>query len=124
MAISTYLANKLLDHILQVASYGQPTVSVALSTTDPASVLTEPSGNNYARVTLSGKYSAASAKSSGNTGVITFPQASGSWGTITHFAIVDGSSNVLWSDALSVAKAVSTNDTLSFNAANLTLSFT
>lgn len=124
MAISTYLSNKILDHILQVASYAQPTVSLALSTTDPSVSLTEPSGNGYARVALSGKFSAASAKSSGNTAIISFPQASGSWGTITHFAIVDGSSNVLWSDALSVAKPVSAADTVSFNAANLTLQFT
>jgi hypothetical protein len=128
MPISTYAANKVLDHLLQVAAYAAPTVYLAASTTDPASVLTEPVGNNYSRVALSGKFSAASARSSSNTSLISFPQASGPWGTITHYALTDapgtGAGNIIWSGALSVSKDVTANDTLSFAISNLTMSFT
>lgn len=125
MAISTYLANELLDHILQVGAYSAPTVYLAASTTDPATTLTEPVGNNYSRVALSGKFSAAALKASANTALISFPQASGSWGTIAYFAVCDNPSggNVLWSGELLEHKAIGTNDTLSFAISNLTLSF-
>lgn len=54
---------------------------------------------------------------------ITFPQASGSWGTITHFGIFDAatSGNLLMHGALSASKTVGANDTFLFAAGDLNL---
>lgn len=118
-AISTYLANKLLDHVLKTASYTVPTnICVGLSTANPgdsAGALAEPSGNNYARVTLN-TWDAASSGATENTGAITFPTASGSWGTITYVAIFDASTsgNMLFYAALAVSQAVVSGNVVEF----------
>ena len=86
-SISNYLENELLDHILGTGAYTKPTVYVGLSTADPtddASGNAEPSGNAYARVAHSA-WDAATSRATENTGTCTFPQATGSWGTITHW---------------------------------------
>ncbi len=51
-----------------------------------------------------------------NAVAVTFPQATGSWGTITHFGFYDASTagNLWFWAALSASKAVATDDTASF----------
>jgi hypothetical protein len=51
-----------------------------------------------------------------NDVAITFPTASASWGTVTHFGVFDASTagNLLYWGALSVSKAVGSGDTASF----------
>jgi len=48
--------------------------------------------------------------------VITFPTASGSWGTITHFALFDAltTGNMLMSGALTASQAITTNQIARF----------
>lgn len=96
MSFADYLENKILDHITGKTAYTKPTAYIGLSTADPtddASGLAEPSGNNYSRVTTSGSdWSAASSGATSNATVLTFPEASGSWGTVTHFALFDATS--------------------------------
>lgn len=69
---------------------------IGLSTADPtddASGLAEPSGNAYARVEVPSSYWGDAASGSvANTTAITFPTATGSWGTVTHFATFDAAS--------------------------------
>jgi hypothetical protein len=105
-----------------------PTVYVGLSTTTPTMAggnITEPSGNNYARVaTAAGDWNAgtnADPSLLDNANAITFPQASGSWGTCTHFVLFDASSggNVLGYGALTTNKTPTTGDTPSFPAGSL-----
>lgn len=115
--LSNYLANELLDHVLNAAYTPAATVYVGLSTADPldsGAGLAEPSGNNYARVAVT--FAAASARRVTQTGDVTFPQASGAWGTVTHWAVFDASSsgNMLAHGALPVAKSVVANNTPSF----------
>lgn len=115
--LSNYLANELVDHVLNAAYTPVATVYVGLSTADPldsGAGLAEPSGNNYARVAVT--FGAASARRVTQSGVITFPQASGAWGTITHWAAFDAASsgNMLAHGALPVAKQVVANNTPSF----------
>lgn len=125
-SFANYLENKILDHILKTASYTVPTnIYFALSTADPTdagSGLAEPSGNGYARKTCN-VWNAASVGQTANTNAVTFDVATGSWGTISHFAAFDSLSggNMLFHGALSVAKAIATGDTASFAAGAVTI---
>lgn len=132
-SFSDYLENELLDHITGVGAYSAPaTVYVALSTADPTedgSGLAEPSGNNYARaeVTNSGtNWDTASSGATANKTAITFNTASGDWGTITHYAVMDASSsgNMLWYGTLTTSKTVGNGDTPKFNIGDLDLTLT
>lgn len=120
-AMSTYLANKLLDHFLKTAVYTQPSnLYVALSTANPGdtgSGIAEPSGNNYSR-TLCNSWVAASNGATYNTNAITTAIASGNWGTISHTAIFDASSggNMLWYGSISPSQAVGANDYMEWAA--------
>ena len=125
---SNYWENKILDHIFGKGSYTPPTIYVGLSTADPTdegSGLAEPSGNGYARVqTSASDWNAASNGSLDNASNITFAQATGIWGTITHFALFDTATagNMLAYGALSQSKAIGVSDTARFEAGDLQIS--
>lgn len=122
--LSDYLANKLLDHLLKNTAYTQPSnIYIAGSTanpTDAGSGLTEPSGNGYARK-LYNTWDAPSASHTQNTGAVTFATATGSWGTITHMAVMDAltTGNMLWHGALGASQAITTDDILEFEAGDI-----
>jgi len=124
-SFSDYSEDKILDHVVGKTSFTMPTAYVALSTADPkddASGMAEPSGGSYARVTTSGSdWNASSGGAISNANAITFPEATGSWGTITHFAIYDAASggNMLFHGSLSASKSVTSGDTISFAAGDL-----
>lgn len=125
-SISDHLENELLDHIFNAAYTPATTVFVGLSTADPLDTeagLAEPSGNGYERKPLT--FNAASSRSIDNSAQITFPQASGSWGELTHYAIFDAASdgNMLAHGSLSVAKTVSSGNTPSIGAGEIVISF-
>lgn len=121
MSFSNYLEAKLLDHITGKTSYTKPTAYIALSTANPDednSGIAEPVGNGYARVTTSDSdWDAASGGAVANAAAITFPTASGSWGTITHFAIFDADTdgNMLAYGALDSSEAITTDQTPRFS---------
>ena len=122
-SFGNYLENELLDHVLKVGSYTVPTnIYIALSTADPTDAGTgvaEPPANGYAR-TLCNVWNIASSGSTANTSDITFSQATGTWGTITHFAIFDGTAgNMLAHGALTASKTVGNGDTVKFSAGDL-----
>lgn len=125
---SDYWENKILDHIFGKGSYTPPTIYVGLSTTDPTddgSGLAEPSGNAYARVqTSASDWNTTSNGSLDNINDITFAQATGIWGTITHFALFDAATagNMLAHGALSQSKAIGESDTARFEAGDLDIS--
>lgn len=129
-SFADYVEDKILNHIVGKTAFTMPTAYVALSTADPkddASGIAEPSGNNYARVTTSGgDWNTASGGAIDNAGAITFNTASGSWGTITHFALYDALSggNMLGHGELDASQAVGSAETIKFAAGelNLTLS--
>jgi hypothetical protein len=112
--------NEILDHLFGKGSYTPPTIYVGLSTADPtdnASGLAEPSGNGYTRVQTSGTdWNTASGGSLSNANDITFPEATGSWGTVTHFALFDAASgpNMLAHGSLSQSKSIGSGDTARF----------
>ncbi|KYC53878.1 MAG: hypothetical protein AMQ22_00078 [Candidatus Methanofastidiosum methylothiophilum] len=119
-SFGNYAENKILEHIVGKTAFTKPTAYIALSTADPGednAGLAEPSGNGYARVaTAAADWNNAASGSISNAQDITFPQASGSWGTIAYFAIMDAAEggNMLAHGSLGVAKAVSQGDTCKY----------
>ena len=88
-AMSNYLENALINATLRNTSYTSPsTVYVGLFTSDPtdAGSGTEVSGGSYARKAMT--FGSPSNGASTNSGAVEFDQATGNWGTITHFAIL------------------------------------
>lgn len=92
-------------------------MTLHLSTADPGEdggTMAEPTGNNYSSVNLvtSSKFATvAASRMISNDAIIEFPQASGSWGTISHWAIKDQLSNFIFYGAFSVSKAVGNGQT-------------
>lgn len=121
---SNYLENKVLDHVLRNTSYTSPTtVYVGLFTTDPtdAGSGTEVSGGSYARQTLS--VTTASGGIVTSSADVTFPQATASWGTVTHLGLLDAitSGNLLMHTALTTSKSIDNGDILKISSGNLTV---
>lgn len=125
--LSTYLADKLLDHVFGGAAYTQPTPYLALFTTAPSEPAgtgaVEVTGGAYARVALtSANVAAASAESKANDATIAFAQATAAWGTIVAMGVYDAATagNLLASGALTTSKVVGAGDTIEFSTGNLT----
>jgi len=119
MSKTDYAENKVLDHLNGKSSFTMPTVYVALFTAAPSDAGggTEVSGGSYARVATSGAtWAAASGGAASNAAAISFPTASASWGTVTHYATFDAASsgNMLRWAALTVSKTIGSGDTASF----------
>lgn len=128
-SFSNYLENRLLDHLFCKNTFTSPTIYVALSKADPGesgSGISEPNPpNGYSRVTTSeNDWNDATDGHIDNANDITFPQASGDWGTITHFALIDAASggNMLAYGALSTSKTIGSGDAAKFAASDLDVS--
>jgi hypothetical protein len=127
MSFSDFMENAILNAILRNTSLvGGTTIYLGLHTADPtdAGTGTEVSGGSYARQGLTSGFPAASGSSGSvaNSSNITFPQASGSWGTITHVQLWSASTsgNAYWSGALTASKVVGSGDTFQIDAGDLT----
>jgi hypothetical protein len=121
---SNYLENNVLDHVLRNTSYTSPTtVYVGLFTSDPtdAGSGTECTGSAYARQTLS--VTTASGGIVTSSADVTFPQATGAWGTITHLGLLDAltSGNLLMHTPLTTSKSIDNGDILKISSGNLTV---
>ena len=127
-SFADYWEDEVLDHLFGKGSYSPPTIYVGLSTADPtddASGLAEPSGNGYARVETAGSdWDAASGGALDNANAIEFPEATGSWGTVTHFALFDAATdgNCLAHGSLTASKTISSGETPRFPAGDLDVS--
>ena len=114
-AMSDYLENEILDHILGTGAYTMPTtVYVGLSTGSfgDDNSGTELTGNGYARKSIS--FGAASSGTASNDAAVEFAAATGSWGTVSHFGLFDAAScgNLLIHGALTASKVIATGDIL------------
>jgi hypothetical protein len=123
-----YLENKILDHIFGMGArnYVPPAnIFIALSTDDPTDSgagLAEPVGGSYARVsTVAADWAVAAGGEVSNVNPIEFPEATGDWGDITHFALFDQAvgGNLLAHGALTVHKVIGIGDTARFKAGDL-----
>ena len=125
MGFSNDAEGKVLDHIFKLAAYTQPTLYVGVSTADPGedgATLAEPSGNAYARVATTAASWGRTGAEVSNAAQLAFPEATGSWGSLTHFAVFDAATagNIVFYGALTTAKAIAANETLRFPIGNLT----
>ncbi len=129
MDLTQYLANKLLDLTARSIAYSRPaTLYLALCTEDPGadadgSSLTEPSGDGYARVSCD-SWTTASGRGTATDTAVTFPAATGSWGTITHVAVCDAltGGNVLAVGELDDERTVVSGETPTFRAGDINIS--
>jgi hypothetical protein len=124
-AMSDYLENEILDHILGTGAYTMPTtVYVGLSTAsfNDDNSGTELSGSGYAR--QSAAFNAAASGTADNSAAIEFSAATASWGTVSHFGIFDASTggNLLIHGAFTTAKAIGSGDILKISAGDLDIS--
>lgn len=111
--MSNYLENALINATLRNTTYTSPTtVYVGLYTSDPGegNTGTEVSGTSYARQSVT--FGAPSNGVSTNSAAVEFPQAGGSWGTVSHIGILDASTsgNLLYYTALDASKTIDTGD--------------
>ena len=122
--MSNYLENALINATLRNTSYTTPTtVYVALYTSDTtdADTGTEVSGTSYARQSVT--FGSPSNGVTTNSAAVEFPQAGGSWGTVTHIGIRDASTsgNLLYHTALDASKAISTGDVFRIASGSLSV---
>lgn len=122
--MSNYLENALINATLRNTSYTSPaTVYVGLYTTDPGegNTGTEVSGGSYARTAVT--FGSPSNGVSTNSGAVTFPTATGTWGTITHIGILDASTsgNLLYYTPLDASKSIASGDVFTISTGNLSV---
>ena len=124
-SFADYLEQKLLDHAFKSTAFSQPTnLYLALYTAAPSDAGggTEVTGGSYARKNhnLWGR----SGSIMYNSGSISFTQATASWGTVTHFAILDTSTggNFFGWGTCTVSRIVSDNDTAEFASSTILIS--
>ena len=122
--MSNYLETALINGTLRGTTYTAPsTVYLALYTSDPtdADTGTEVSGTSYARQSIT--FGSPSNGASTNSAAIEFPQAGGSWGTVTHVGIRDASTagNLLYHTALDASKTIATGDVFRIASGSLSV---
>jgi hypothetical protein len=124
-AISNYLENALINATLRNTTYTSPTtVYAGLFTTDPtdAGSGSEVSGSGYARKAIT--FAAPSnGVTTNSAAACEFDQATGSWGTITHFGIFDAltTGNLLYHGALTTSKTIASGDVFKFATSSVTV---
>lgn len=123
-AISNFLTHKLFDHVLRAQTYTPPSsIYVALYTSNPGDddSGTEVSGDGYERVTAT--FSAASGRKTSNSADVEFPEATGSWGTITHIGLRTASTagDLLYYGALTSPVTIGEGQQLIFKTGNIEL---
>lgn len=123
---SAYLEQALLNHVLRNTTYTSPTtVYVALFTSNPDEDAsgTEVSGGSYARESVA--FDAPVDQSPGyrcvNSALISFTTPTGSWGTVTHWAIFDAvsSGNMLYYGAFDTSRSIAASDDVEIAAGTL-----
>lgn len=118
------IANAELDSLLGATTILPATVYIGLMTAAPnpnGSGVVEPVGNAYQRVGVTNNptnWPAASARVKTHAFDITFPTATGSWGTVLYVGIFDALSggNLRLYDALSIPRAIAATDIYRFLA--------
>ncbi|GJM14959.1 MAG: hypothetical protein DHS20C13_02860 [Thermodesulfobacteriota bacterium] len=100
MGLSTYAANKVLDHLCGTANWSIPTTEISLHSTDPGLTgANEVSAGWYSRKQPASGWNVATTAGVTNNGQVTWDAVIGSDVTVTHIGLWDteGSSNFLFS---------------------------
>jgi hypothetical protein len=122
--MSNYLENALINGTIRGTTFTAPsTIYVALYTSDPtdANTGTEVSGGSYARTSVT--FGAPSNGVSLSNADCTFPQATGSWGTVGWIGLMDASTsgNLLYHTALDASKTIDTGDIFKIASGSLSV---
>jgi hypothetical protein len=122
--MSNFLENALINATLRNTTYTSvATVYVSLWTSDPtdAGSGTEVSGGSYARTAVT--FGAPSNGASTNSADVTFPTATGSWGTVGWIGINDAltTGNLLYHTALDTSKTIASGDIFKISTGNLSV---
>jgi len=122
--MSNHLENAIINATLRNTAYTSPAaVYVGLYTSDPGegNTGTEVSGGSYARTAVT--FGAPSNGVSTNSASVTFPTATGTWGTVTHVGILDAttSGNLLYYTALDASKSIASGDVFTISTGNLSV---
>lgn len=122
--MSNFLENALINATLRNTTYTSvATVYVSLWTSDPtdAGSGTEVSGGSYARTAVT--FGAPSGGVTTNNADVTFPTATGSWGTVGWIGINDASTsgNLLYHSPLDTSKTIDTGDIFKISSGNLSV---
>ena len=141
--MSDYLEDEIVKHIFRTGSFTKPTVlAFALLTTaaddDDDGQFTTSTGVEVAnsgayarqdRPPLDANWTATSGGDgqTDNAAAITYPTATGNWGTVAAMAICDSTTydagNMLFHSPVDTSKAVNTDDTAEFAAGAVTVTF-
>lgn len=126
MPASTYLANKIYDHVYRNTAYTSPTTvycalftsSASLAALKAGTITNEVSGGSYARVAVTFN---APTDGDGSAGTVTFTTATAGWGTVRFIAMIDASTagNVLTYAQLTSDVTINNGNTFQFNSASL-----
>jgi len=132
MSFSDYLEDKVLNHVFGGTAYTAPStlyVGVFTSAASDTGPGTEVSGNGYARQSAAFTVSGTSPTTATSSAAIEFPEATGSWGTVTYAGVFDaltGGNMLAWAELTDPAdfvtplpKAISTGDILRISSGNL-----
>jgi len=134
-AMSNYLENKLIDHILRGTSFSQPDIYVGLvgkydaAQLEAGTLTHEISGGSYARVGSirgDGYWSAGSTNGlTDNESAITFTTATNEWGHVSGVFLADATSsgNVILYGQLSSTKFVENGDQFIISAGDFDITF-
>ena len=122
--ISNYLEDALINGTLRATTFTAPAaVYISLHTADPtdAGTGTEVSGGSYIRQAAT--FAAPSNGASASNADVTFPQATGNWGTIGWIGIWDAQTtgNMLYHTALDASKAIDVGDIFKIASGSLTV---
>jgi hypothetical protein len=122
--ISNFLENAIINATLRNTTYTSvATVYVSLWTSDPtdAGSGTEVSGGSYARTAVT--FGAPSNGVTTNSADVTFPTATGTWGTVGWIGINDAltTGNLLYHSPLDVSKTVTSGDIFKISTGNLSV---
>lgn len=121
MSLTNTYENTVLDWLLTTDAATRPTSwYVGLFTDDPTETGsgTEVSGGSYARTAVTFSITGNAAT---NSAAVEFPEATASWGTITHIGVMDASSagTMIVHAALTSSKAIASGDVFRINAGDL-----
>jgi len=122
--MANYLENALINATLRGTTFtAVATPYIALYTTDPtdADTGTEVTGGSYARTAVT--MGAPSDGVSTNSADVTFPTATGTWGTVGWIGIRDASTggNLLYHTPLDVSKTITSGDIFKISTGNLSV---
>jgi NADP-dependent 3-hydroxy acid dehydrogenase YdfG len=139
--LTNYLETRLLEHSVNKTAFTAPAaVGLALYTTAPnvdtgaGGTEVSAAGTAYTRINILtanagghvfGAATAADPSTIANAVDITFPTATGAWGTVAAVAILDsttvGAGNILWTGNLAASKTIASGDVFKILSGQLIL---